>query len=124
LLLPVLLLQMFSASALASKLTVVSTIPPLAMLVEAIGGERVQQQILLKENMSLHGYSLRPSDVKMLKNADIVFWVSVDLERFLNHLLQQSAPPLWQDEDNHTDNIIGGHSKDEAHEHRHGEDFH
>lgn len=118
-------LQSVSAPTLANKLTVVSTIPPLAMLVEAIGGERVRQQVLLKENTSLHGYSLRPSDVKMLKSADIVFWVSSDLERFLGHLLEQSSPPLWQP----GAPIQSKHSfvrepEDKSHNHKKGADFH
>lgn len=122
----VFLLQSMASQAVASNLTVVSTIPPLAMLVSAIGGERVQQQILLKENMSLHGYSLRPSDVKKLKSADIVFWVSPDLERFLSRLLQQSSAPLWEDEqwkEAHVDEALPDTDMREHH-HADGEDFH
>lgn len=42
-------------------------------------------ELLLKGATSPHDYSLRPSDARLVSNADIVIWVGPALERFLEH---------------------------------------
>lgn len=62
--------------------TVVTTIKPLhslaAQIMEGVG----EPQLLIKEG-SPHGYSLKPSDVKLMHKAQLLVWVSNDLETFM-----------------------------------------
>ncbi|MFP1495651.1 metal ABC transporter solute-binding protein, Zn/Mn family [Escherichia coli] len=42
----------------------------------------MQTEVLLPDGASEHDYSLRPSDVKRLQNADLVVWVGPEMEAF------------------------------------------
>lgn len=68
---------------------VVVSIAPLhslaAALLEAVA---VKPHLLVRGGDSPHTYSLRPSDAKVLQEADLVFWVGGDLEPFLIKLLK------------------------------------
>lgn len=59
------------------------------MLVTAIAGKHLQSRQLIPDGASPHHYSLKPSDIKLLHNAQIIFRVDEELESFLNKSLQQ-----------------------------------
>ena len=40
--------------------------------------------MLLPDGASEHDYSLRPSDVKRLQNADLVVWIGPEMEAFMD----------------------------------------
>ncbi len=42
-----------------------------------------ETEVLLPDGASEHDYSLRPSDVKRLQNADLVVWVGPEMEAFM-----------------------------------------
>jgi ABC-type Zn2+ transport system, periplasmic component/surface adhesin len=79
----ILLILFFSEANAGSKLNVVVTIKPYHSLVSAVMLGVSRPVLLLKGNLSPHGYSLKPSDVKRLQYADIIFWGGKNLEGFL-----------------------------------------
>ncbi len=71
------------AVSAGERLLVVSSIKPVAMLVSAVAGDTVDSRLLLPPTASPHDFQLRPSEAKLLRRADAVFWVGPRLERFL-----------------------------------------
>lgn len=71
------------------NLHILSTIKPIHLLVKSIAGQRARTTLLIPENADNHHYSLRPSDMKKLKQADVVIRVSEHFEVMLNKLLLQ-----------------------------------
>lgn len=62
---------------------VVVSIKPLHSLVSGVMQGVGEPQLLVKGGGSPHGYILRPSEAKMLSEADLVVWVGHELESFL-----------------------------------------
>ncbi len=62
---------------------VVTTIRPLYSLVAGVMGETGTPAPIIAGSDSLHGYQLTPSQIKMLRGADIIFYIDGDFERFL-----------------------------------------
>jgi zinc transport system substrate-binding protein len=70
------------AGALAAPDVVVS-IKPIHSLVASIMKGIAEPEVLLKGAGSPHTYQMTPRDAEALQNADIVFWVGPELEKFL-----------------------------------------
>ncbi|WP_165767228.1 zinc ABC transporter substrate-binding protein ZnuA [Parendozoicomonas haliclonae] len=123
------------ASASSSPAKVLVSIKPLELIASAITDGVSQPELLLPPGTSPHDYSLRPSDVRKLTNADLVFWVGEDLESFMTDLLDRHVDknrsiPLMdvpgvevknlltaeQDEDEHAGH---NHANEHGHEHDH-----
>lgn len=89
---PVLLL---SASLIAASFTaplhaaVVASIKPVGFIAAAIADGVTPVEILLPDGASAHDYALRPSDVKRLRQADLVVWVGPEMEAFLPKTIGQ-----------------------------------
>lgn len=115
---------------------VVTTIKPLHSLVSQIM-DGVGEPVLLIAQGSPHGYQSKPSDAKAIANADMVVWVSNDLETFVAPLLAKSSGDkrqiewrsisglhklknrsggLWEEHDHAHDH---DHEKHEHHDHDH-----
>lgn len=62
---------------------VVATIAPLHSLVAAVMLGVGEPALLLPGNASPHAYTMRPSQARMLADADMVVWVGPQLETFL-----------------------------------------
>jgi zinc transport system substrate-binding protein len=75
-----------SASAAAAP-QVVASVKPLHGLVAAVM-EGVAEPTLLISRGSPHGYSLRPSEARALRRAELVFWVGPGLEAVLEKPLR------------------------------------
>jgi zinc transport system substrate-binding protein len=69
------------------KKNVVVTIKPLEGLVLAIAKNTVNIERLLPDYTSLHHYHFRPSDIRKIKKAALIFRIDEDMERFLSPLL-------------------------------------
>lgn len=69
--------------AAASAPSVVVTIAPLHSLVAAIMLGVGEPHLLLRGNVSPHSYSMRPSQARILAEADLVVWGGPQLETFL-----------------------------------------
>lgn len=79
-------LWLFATPAFAQKTTTINvavTIAPLHSIVSAIMADVGTPNLLLKSNQSDHHATLKPSQVKLLSGADVVFWVGAELETFL-----------------------------------------
>lgn len=117
---------------------VVASLKPLGFIASAITDGVTTTEVLLPDGASEHDYALRPSDVKRLQNADLVFWVGPDMEAFMaksaqqipagKQVLMQALPgvePLLikgadDDEDEHDGQP---HADDNSDEHHHHGDY-
>lgn len=78
---------MMLASHPAFASGVVVTIKPLHSLVAGVmEGDDIQPVVLVSGKESLHDFSLRPSQVKALKEADVVFYISPRFELFMDEV--------------------------------------
>lgn len=75
-------LAMLGATTVANA-DVLTTVKPLGFIASAITEGVTDSKVLLPITASPHDYSLKPSDVEMLKSAQLVVWVGEDLETFL-----------------------------------------
>lgn len=64
---------------------------PLGFIAAAIADGVTETQVLLPDGASEHDYSLRPSDVKRLQNADLVVWIGPEMEAFMDKSTQSIA---------------------------------
>jgi zinc transport system substrate-binding protein len=69
-------------------LNVVVTLKPVHSLVAALMQGVEQPKLLLDDSQSPHSMSLRPSQRRMLNEADLIVWIGDALEPSLSHLLQ------------------------------------
>ena len=69
---------------------VVVSIKPIHSLVSAVMEGIATPDLIIKKG-SPHGYTLRPSEAKVLANADLIVWVGHDLESFLEKPLNTLA---------------------------------
>ena len=60
--------------------SIASSIRPIAMLLRAVTGDETSVNILLPGNMSPHNYRLRFSDIKLIKESELFFWIGPNLE--------------------------------------------
>ncbi len=134
-----------SASSSWAAPRVVTSIPPIASLVDAVMEGVGTAAVLVPSGASLHSYALKPTDAAALQGADAVFWVGPALETFLGKPIQalggkatvvtlMSAPGVtllsgreggvWEDRADHQehdaeehDHEAGEHGDREGHDH-------
>ncbi len=75
----VVLLSLVASSAYA-ELHVVATVQPLAEIVRGVAGNRAAVQRMLPPGVSPHTYSPKPSDMKAVDAAQVVFWVGAGVD--------------------------------------------
>lgn len=133
-------LTAFSVTAsltLPAQANVVASLKPVGFITAAIADGVTPVDVLLPDGASEHDYSLRPSDAKRLKNADLVVWVGPEMEAFMAKSAAElpaqknlamvnidGVKPLLisggEDEDEHTAEKSEEQDAD-AHHHHHGE---
>ncbi|WP_191938643.1 zinc ABC transporter substrate-binding protein ZnuA [Pantoea agglomerans] len=133
-------LTAFSVTAsltLPAQANVVASLKPVGFIAAAIADGVTPVDVLLPDGASEHDYSLRPSDAKRLKNADLVVWVGPEMEAFMTKSAAElpaqknlamvnidGVKPLLisggEDEDEHTAEKSEEQDAD-AHHHHHGE---
>lgn len=74
-------------SAVADTPKVLTTIKPLQQIAAAVLEGVDQPGLLLSPGASPHKYALRPSDRQALLQAERIYWVGPELERFLQEIL-------------------------------------
>jgi zinc transport system substrate-binding protein len=91
-------LAILATTMLSSSMTlayadvkVVASIKPVHSLVSAVMEGVAKPNLLVEGAASPHSYSLKPSQAKQLQDADIVFWMSHDLEAFLENSIENIA---------------------------------
>ena len=78
---------LFVSNLWANKtLQVVTTIKPLYALVNEVVGEHGQTKLLIDQSQSPHNFQLKPSQVSMLEDADVIFYIDKNLETFLDKI--------------------------------------
>ncbi|MBY4887780.1 zinc ABC transporter substrate-binding protein ZnuA [Pantoea sp. DY-15] len=111
-----------ATSTFPAHSAVVASIKPLGFIAAAIADGITPVEVLLPDGASEHDYALRPSDVKRIKNADLVVWTGPEMEAFLtksaaelpaNKNLEIAALPGIKPL------LISGDDEDEEHEHGH-----
>ncbi len=120
--------------ASGNKPNVVVSIPPFHALVTAVMENVGEPILLLKKGASPHHYNLRPSEVKMLQQADLIFWGGPALETFLVKPLQSLSSSTKVIELEKTEKLLllpprrtaafnsargHDHNPDHTHEHNH-----
>lgn len=122
---------LFAARAQAIQITV--TIPPLASMVAPLLDEEDRIEILLQEGMSPHGFSLKPSHLRKMQQADINLavgtpvdaWAQKALQKFSQSKLILAALPeleylpirqggLWEKKVPHADHSSDSHASHDA----------
>ncbi|MCF6191264.1 MAG: zinc ABC transporter substrate-binding protein [Cocleimonas sp.] len=80
-----------SAEPYKRKIKVLSSIKPIQSIVLAIAGEHVISQQLIPDYASPHTYAFKPSDMRKIKKADIIFRIDDHFEAMLNPLFANVA---------------------------------
>jgi zinc transport system substrate-binding protein len=127
--LPAALILLLSLPAY-SGVKVVTSIKPLQLISSAITEGVSEPEVLLSPGASPHNYHLRPSDIRLLSNADLIFWIGPQLESFLKKPLQQLPdqqriialmavinPGVYSNHDGQNK-----HEEQESHHHEHDSD--
>lgn len=114
---------LFSFPLAAATPGVVTTIKPLQLIAAAVLEDIATPEVLLPPAASPHNYALRPSDRRQLAEADRVYWVGPDLERFLQRLLEDQSSARRAD---HAPGLTLRYFDDEHdhHGHAHGDHEH
>ena len=83
---------LMSSTTLANAdVKVIASIKPVHSLVAAVMEGVGKPELLVKGSGSPHTYSLKPSQANKLQEADLVFWMSHDLEAFLENSIESIA---------------------------------
>ena len=77
---------LFSLSLFASDIVV--TIKPLYSLVQSVLGDTQKATLLLNGNYSIHTFSLKPSHMRALSNAKVIFYIDEHLETFMENAIE------------------------------------
>lgn len=80
-----------TGSLVASAPKVVASIKPIHSLVASVMGDIGEPKLLVGGASSPHNFSLKPSQGKLLQDADLIFWVGHELETFLEKPLETLA---------------------------------
>lgn len=77
----------FASFAAQAEVRVLTSIKPLQLIAAAVQDGVGTPEVLLPPGASPHHYALRPSDVRRVREVELLYWVSADLETFLPRVL-------------------------------------
>ncbi|GAA6143696.1 metal ABC transporter substrate-binding protein [Hydrogenophaga sp. 5NK40-0174] len=104
---------------------VVASFSVLGDMVRAVGGDRVALTVLVGPGADAHVYQPRPSAVRAVQSAKVVFSVGLGFEGWLKRLLTSAGGSAISVEvankDDHEGEREGEHEVEHDHEHDHGE---
>jgi len=89
----VLLLLSLTALSIRAEVRVLTSIKPLQLIAAAVQQGAGSPEVLLPPGASPHHFALRPSDVRRVQQADLLYWVGPDLEGFLPRVLAGRDKP-------------------------------
>ncbi|MBA4246051.1 MAG: zinc ABC transporter substrate-binding protein, partial [Pseudomonas sp.] len=78
---------LFAAPAFA-EVRVLTSIKPLQLIAAAVQDGVGKPGVLLPPGASPHHFTLRPSDIRNVREADLLYWIGPDLETFLPRVLE------------------------------------
>ncbi|MGE6386833.1 zinc ABC transporter substrate-binding protein ZnuA [Pseudomonas sp. NPDC078416] len=70
-----------------ANVRVLTSIKPLQLIAAAVQDGIAVPEVLLPPGASPHNYALRPSDVRRVQEADLLYWIGPDMETFLPRVL-------------------------------------
>ncbi|MES2819245.1 MAG: zinc ABC transporter substrate-binding protein [Pseudomonadota bacterium] len=76
-----------------AEVRLLTSIKPLQLIAAAVQDGVGQPEVLLPPGASPHHYALRPSDVRRVREIELLYWVGPDLESFLPRVLQGRDKP-------------------------------
>ena len=88
----VIFLLIFCTSAYAD-VRVLTSLKPLQLIAAAVQDGVGTPEVLLPPGASPHNYALRPSDVRRVADADLLYWIGPDMESFLPRVLKTRNLP-------------------------------
>ena len=108
-----------------AEVNVLTSIKPLQLIAAAVQDGVGKPEVLLPPNASPHNYALRPSDVRRVQSADLLYWIGPDMEGFMPRVIKtrilpsvavQNLPGLKL---RHFSQDSHSHDEDDAAEHDH-----
>ena len=88
-----LLLTLFTLNGAQANPQVLTSIKPLQLIAAAVQGDLGPPQSLLPPGASAHHYSLRPSDIQRITDAELFYWIGPNMETFLTEILSRRQGP-------------------------------
>lgn len=84
--------KVFAANGNDKNVEILSSIKPIDSLVRMIVSDEEQENVdlIISGNQSPHGFSLKPSDVRKVNKAKIIFYIDDNFEEFLPKILENS----------------------------------
>ncbi len=108
----------------ASAAEVVTSIKPLQLITSALTAGVTEPELLLPAEGTPHHYSLKPSDMKKLTEAEVVVWVGPGLEQFLQKPLSRTEAQIVTLLPDSTPHVHGDEAQEHVDEHGHEEHDH
>ena len=85
--------SLFCTFAAHADVEVLTSIKPLQLIAAAVQDGVGKPAVLLPPGASPHHYALRPSDVRQIRSADLLYWIGPDMESFLGPVLKGRNGP-------------------------------
>lgn len=98
------------------ELQIVTTIVPMTQFTKAVAGDRAEVIQLLPVNVGPHDYQAKPTDVVAIANADVLVKNGLELEFFLDDLIQNAGNANLTVVDS-SEGISTLATQDESHDH-------
>lgn len=83
----------FIACSAQADVRLLTSIKPLQQIAAAVQDGVGSPDVLLPPGASPHHYALRPSDVRRVGDADLLYWIGPDMENFLPRVLNARSKP-------------------------------
>lgn len=115
-------LSAYAITTLANA-DILTSVRPLGFIASSIADGVTQTQVLVPAGASPHDYSLKPSDVKRVRDAEFVLWVGEDIDAFLEKSIEKRDPKtvLTISDIKGLESLLGETSA-HHHDHEHGHD--
>ncbi len=106
-------------TGIAKEFKIVASIPPVQALVKEVVGDKKHVEVLLAAQTSAHGHSLRPSDRKLINEADRVYWIGPTYEEFLAKIAARRPSQFKSLQDSPGIHLLPLRTPHHHHGHRH-----
>ncbi|WP_460193693.1 metal ABC transporter substrate-binding protein [Thermosynechococcus sp. FA-CM-4201] len=107
------------------ELTIVTTFLPITAFTKAVAGDRATVEQLLPANIDPHDFQARPEDVRLLATARVLVKNGLEMETFLDKLIENAANPNLKIIDTSAGvATLASEKDDHAHHHDHAHDDH
>ncbi|ERH52367.1 ABC transporter substrate-binding protein [Ectopseudomonas chengduensis] len=116
------LFTLLSVASAQAEVRVLTSIKPLQLIAAAVQDGIGEPEVLLPPGASPHHYALRPSDVRRVRDADLLYWIGPDMEGFLPRVLGSRDKPQVAVQD--LPGMTLRHFGDSHDEHDHDQDEH